>query len=337
MVRALFGDDSPPGRYFVATTLLEQGDRAGAEAVAGPLLDLPAPPAFPADRTWVQSVAFACELAAALGARAACRWLYDTLLPHADQAAVVGVAIAFNGVVAHYLGLLAAALDRPEEARAHFEHALAVHERLGARTWAARSRDRLAGDRRPAGAPASGGVFRRDGALWTLGCAGRTVRMRDAKGLRDLATLLGAPGRPVHAADLVAAAAGEDTVPADLRLGADEVLDDRARGELRARLLDLEEEVEEADRWHDQERAARAVMERDALVAELAAAAGLGGRARRLGDQSERARETVTARIRDVLDRIERVHPALGAHLRASVTTGTYCSYSPPAPTAWEL
>jgi hypothetical protein len=38
-----------------------------------------------------------------------------------------------------------------------------------------------------------------------------------------------------------------------------------------------------------------------------------------------------------VIDRVERLHPALGAHLRASVTTGTYCSYSPPAPTAWEL
>ena len=73
------------------------------------------------------------------------------------------------------------------------------------------------------------------------------------------------------------------------------------------------------------------------LVAELAAATGLGGRARRLGDQSERARKTVTARIRDVIDRVERVHPALGAHLRASVTTGTFCSYSPPTPTAWEL
>ena len=58
---------------------------------------------------------------------------------------------------------------------------------------------------------------------------------------------------------------------------------------------------------------------------------------RRLGDQSERARKTVTARIRDVIDRVERVHPALGAHLRASVTTGTFCSYSPPGPTAWEL
>jgi hypothetical protein len=334
LARALFLEDSPPGRYFLATTLLEEGDRAGAEAVAAPLFDLPAPSALPADRMWVQSVAFASELAAALGARAACRWLHDALLPHADGAVVVGVAIAFRGAVAHYLGLLAAALDHPEEARAHFEHALAVHERLGARTWAARSRQELAGDGR---SPAGGQVFRRDGTLWTLGYAGRTVRMRDAKGLRDLAALLAAPGRLVPAAELVAAAAGEAAVPADLRLGADEVLDDRARHELRARLLDLEEEIEEADRWHDQERAARATAERDALVAELAAAAGLGGRARRLGDQSERARKTVTARIRDVIGRVERLHPALGAHLRASVTTGTFCSYSPPAPTAWEL
>ena len=326
--RALFGEDSPPGRYFLATALLEAGDRAGAEAAAAPLFDLPAPPVLPDNRLWAQSAAFASELAAALGAREACRWLYDALLPHAGGAVVVGVAIAFRGAVAHYLGLLAAALDRPEEARAHLEHALATHERLGATTWAARTRRELTGGRRPAAA--AGGVFRRDGTLWTLGYAGRTVRMRDAKGLRDLAALLAAPGRPVHAADLVAASAGGATVPADLRLGADEVLDDRARAELRARLLDLEEEIEEADRWHDPERAARAALERDALVAELAAAAGLGGRARRLGDQSERARKTVTARIRDVIDRVERVHPALGAHLRASVTTGTFCSYSPP-------
>jgi hypothetical protein len=48
-------------------------------------------------------------------------------------------------------------------------------------------------------------------------------------------------------------------------------------------------------------------------------------------------RKTVTARIRDVISRIEQVHPALGAHLRASVTTGTRCAYSPPTPVAWRL
>ena len=369
-VRAVFGDDSPHGRCLQAIILLERGDRATAEAVAAPLLDSAAPAVFPADRSWTLAAAFASELAAALEARPACQWLYDELTPLAAGAAVVGVAIAFRGAVDHHLGLLAKALGRPEAARGHFERAAAVHDHLGARTWALRSRYELAlvltapadaapilsevvseagrlgmtelarqaADQRPA-APAglvAGDVFRRDGTLWTLRYAGRTVRLRDAKGLRDLATLLRSPGRPVRAADLVAGAA-DAAVSAELRMGADEVLDERARQELRARLLDLEAEIEEAGRWHDPERAARAVLERDALVAELAAATGLGGRPRRLGDQSERARKTVTARIRDVIDRVERVHPALGAHLRASVTTGTFCSYSPPAPTAWEL
>lgn len=368
-VRAVFGDDSPHGRCLQAIILLERGDRAAAEAVAAPLLDSAAPAVFPADRSWTLAAAFASELAAALEARPACQWLYDELTPLAAGTAVVGVAIAFRGAVDHHLGLLAKALGRSEAARGHFERAVAVHDRLGARTWALRSRYELAlvlpapadaapilsevvseagrlgmtelarqaADQRPAAAGlVAGDVFRRDGTLWTLRYAGRTVRMRDAKGLRDLATLLRSPGRPIRAADLVAAAA-DAAVSAELRMGADEVLDERARQELRARLLDLEAEIEEAGRWHDPERAARAVLERDALVAELAAATGLGGRPRRLGDQSERARKTVTARIRDVIDRVERVHPALGAHLRASVTTGTFCSYSPPAPTAWEL
>jgi hypothetical protein len=70
------------------------------------------------------------------------------------------------------------------------------------------------------------------------------------------------------------------------------------------------------------ERSARLAAERDALIGELAHATGLGGRPRRLGDVTERARSTVTARIRDAIGRIERVHPELGRHLRASIVTG---------------
>ena len=83
-----------------------------------------------------------------------------------------------------------------------------------------------------------------------------------------------------------------------LRLGADEVLDATARRQLRARLADLDDEIAEAESWSDPERAARARDERGAILAELAAATGLGGRARRLGDQSERARKAVSGRIR---------------------------------------
>jgi hypothetical protein len=372
--RALFPDDSVQAHYYQAMVLLERGDRAGAEAAAGPLAHTD-PAALPKDRIWTLGLAFASELVVALGDRAGCQRVYDALAPLAGGAAVAGAAVAFRGAVAHYLGLLAATLGHLEEAKGHLERALAVHERLGAHPWilttryelarvllgepAARDRARallaqvaaaagrlglaeLAGRagealRQAEQAPAARGVFRRDGTLWTLGYAGRTVRMRDAKGLRDLATLLAAPGRPVHAAELAAGPGSRGAGLAALRLGADEVLDERARRELRARLGELEEEIEQAERWSDPERAARARQERDALVEELAAAAGLGGRARRLDDPSERARKAVTARIRDVIARVERLHPDLGAHLRASVTTGTFCGYSPAAPTAWEL
>jgi hypothetical protein len=287
---------------------------------------------------------------------------------------VSGAAISFRGSVAHHLGVLAAALDQPGEAAAHLERAVAVHERLGALPWALRSRYELArlrlaepGQRDAAAAalagigaeaerlgmaglardarahataagraPLANGVFRREGALWTLTYGGVTVRMRDAKGLADLAALLAVPGREIPAADLVAAASG-GLGRADLGLGADEVLDETARRQIRRRLADLDEEIGEADAWADPERASRARAERDALVGEVAAATGLAGRARRLGDQGERARKAVTARIRDVIGRIGRVHPSLAAHLRASVTTGTRCCYSPPAPVSWQL
>jgi hypothetical protein len=56
-----------------------------------------------------------------------------------------------------------------------------------------------------------------------------------------------------------------------------------------------------------------------------------------VGDPAERARSTVTARIRDALRRIERAHPELAHHLRRSVHTGVYCSYRPEDPVDWTL
>jgi hypothetical protein len=64
---------------------------------------------------------------------------------------------------------------------------------------------------------------------------------------------------------------------------------------------------------------------------------GLGGRARRLGDPAERARKTVSWRLRSILDRIDQAHPDLGRHLRQSVRMGTWCSYEPDPPVRWDV
>ncbi|MBC8071920.1 MAG: hypothetical protein IAG13_26570, partial [Deltaproteobacteria bacterium] len=56
---------------------------------------------------------------------------------------------------------------------------------------------------------------------------------------------------------------------------------------------------------------------------------GLGGRLRRAGSSSERARINVQRRLKDVVRRVTSVHAELGRHLERALRTGTYCSYEP--------
>jgi tetratricopeptide (TPR) repeat protein len=169
-------------------------------------------------------------------------------------------------------------------------------------------------------------VFRREGDYWSVAFDGRLVRLRDLKGLRYLARLLADPGREFHVLDLVALEARQ-MLPVLRDMGA--VLDARAKEAYRRRLAEIEEDIEEAGGIGDVERAARAEQERDFLVRELSRAVGLGGRDRRAGSASERARASVTRALRQALARIREHDASLAKHLDRAVSTGTYCAYKP--------
>ncbi|MTD14518.1 AAA family ATPase [Nakamurella sp. YIM 132087] len=186
----------------------------------------------------------------------------------------------------------------------------------------------------PAGPPAA--ELRPSGGVWTATFDGRTVHLPDAKGLVDLHRLLSSPGVEIPAVRLLEPVGGEQ-VAAAAAMGGDPVLDDRARQEYRRRLTVLDDEIDAAAVRSDAVTQARLERERTALLDELRSATGLGGRSRRLGDAAERARKTVTARIRDTLRRLDEAHPALAAHLRATVTTGSSCCYRPESPVHWRL
>ncbi|MET8832729.1 AAA family ATPase [Micromonospora sp. NPDC004540] len=195
----------------------------------------------------------------------------------------------------------------------------------------------LAGDDRTGEAEATTGPeFRRDGAVWRLAYGGTVVHLPDAKGLHDLRLLLGRPGVDVPAVELLDPAAGPELVAAR-RLGGDPVLDDEAKARYRRHLQRLDDEIDQAAARGDDRKVAALDAERTALLAELRAAAGLAGRTRRLGDEAERARKAVTARIRDTLRRLDDRHPALAEHLRATVSTGSSCRYLPTEPVPWRL
>ena len=179
-----------------------------------------------------------------------------------------------------------------------------------------------------------GRAFRREGDYWSVTFDGRTVRMRDLKGMRYLARLLARPGQEFHVLDLVAAERGgtSDAVLGD----AGALLDARAKAAYRRRLAEIEEDLEEANAAADVGRAAQADAEREFLVRELSRAVGLSGRDRRAGSASERARAAVTRALRQAIARIEEHHPEAGNHLQRAVRTGTYCAYLPDRPTDWK-
>ncbi len=177
--------------------------------------------------------------------------------------------------------------------------------------------------------PDSSGVLRRQGDHWQATYAGHTVTLRHAKGLVDLATLIERAGTEIHVLDLTGAAVVEAE--------ADTVIDDTAIVAYRDRVIELEAELDEADANADPVRAERAQVELDQLIEQLSAAYGTAGRRRRTTGSAERARSTVTQRLRSTIKRIGDHHPELGRHLTASVSTGLYCSYRPERPVTWDL
>ena len=143
-----------------------------------------------------------------------------------------------------------------------------------------------------------------------------------------LAVLIANPRQEVRAADLVAGLAGLSRASGDDG-PAQAVLDHEAIAEYRDRLKRLEAELGQPDPGDDPGRVARARAERHWLIAQLAGAAGLGGRTRSFPDQGERARVAVGKAIRRAILRVTEEDPIVGEHLRQAVHTGVRCSYWP--------
>jgi tetratricopeptide (TPR) repeat protein len=342
--------------------------------------------AFYRDNEWLLGIALASEACALLGDVSNAAVLYGQLQPFAGRNAM-GFSEGSVGAVDRYLGLLAAAMGRMDDAVHHLEAAIQLNEQMGARPWAAHCRHDLAqilrrrdalGDRsraaeleeaaiatarsigmalreisqtsQAAPSPATmlaSAKFQREGEYWTIEFGSEAFRLRDSKGMAYLAALLRSPGTEAHALDLAGRGQGSGSrgldpsasLDSDALSGTGPILDAAAKAAYAERLRNIRAELAEAVQWNDAERVAGLQEEERFLAHELAAAMGLGGRDRVVGSAAERARVSVTRAIRSALDRIAAQSPRLGDHLRATIRTGTYCSYvpDPRAPIEWTV
>ncbi len=200
--------------------------------------------------------------------------------------------------------------------------------------------------------PPAPNTFRLEGEYWTVSFAGETCRLKDARGLHFIVHLLQQPHQEVHVLTLITTGehVGEEAADTssfhDASLAFDhtdsfsdagDMLDPQARAAYRQRLSELQEELAEAQQFHDLGRSERLAAEIDFLAQELSRAVGLGGRARRAGSPAERARVNITRAIKIALRKISEHHPTLGQHLATTIKTGAYCSYTPDVrmPITW--
>src|SRR5262249_8510915 len=149
------------------------------------------------------------------------------------------------------------------------------------------------------------------------------AHLKTSRGMRCLACLLRRPGKECHVLELlvhlpmgpVACSADAEAIaagPAIQTCDLCPMLDPQAKVQYKRRIEELRADLKEAEQFNDPERAAGVRAEMNMILEHVAAAVGLGGRNRPTGSQAERARSAITKRIKDAIERIAAVNPALG-------------------------
>jgi non-specific serine/threonine protein kinase len=191
-------------------------------------------------------------------------------------------------------------------------------------------------------------LFLRQNDYWIVRYHGHTAFLKSTRGLRYLAVLLRNSGREFHVRELLAPPLDTSTLAAAFRVhgrvtgglyAGIPVLDARAKAEYKCRLNELQQDLNEAERFNDPLRRTEAQNEIQMITDRLASAVGLGGRDRKTSSDAERARSAVTKCIRKAIQKIGDAIPSLGYHLAARIKTGYFCSYNPhpDRPVAWKF
>jgi tetratricopeptide (TPR) repeat protein len=313
---------------------------------------------LPRDFVFIASVVLIGETAIALQDRAVIARILQLLAPFCERN-VMGSAALPLGSAWRYLGRLSQALGRREDAVTAFERAIVRNQQMGAWPQLAYTEHELGsllvestrGEERERGRALIGSAARRarelgmsaiarsdaaepeaiaelmkSGSTWTIRFEGRAHALKHLRGLEYLARLLASPEEEIHAVDLASPEAAEKAGAKDRGL---ETIDAKARAAYRKRIAELRVEAEDAEARGDSAERERAEDELEQIAEELERALGLGGKARKTGSATERARAAVTLAIRRAIAAIGALDADLGKHLDVSVRTGTFCSYTP--------
>jgi tetratricopeptide (TPR) repeat protein len=346
---------------LLAETAAILGDRKRAARLYALLLPY-------ADRVVVIGYGYGCwgALSRHLGRLAATLMHWEAAEHHFEQALRANEQLGSRPSLAstqiEYAEMLLqrAASDDSSRARALIEAALLHTRECGMSRLEQQAQRLLSADhrrsieRREPEPPASSqplpqSMFKLVGDYWTIAHGNVEQRLKDSKGLRCIHELLAHPSLEFHAIDLAGIGTTDELA---MKAQSDELvkgysaafrdtgelLDAKGRIAYRERARDLRSDLEEAERLNDLGRADRVRCELEIVIDKLGAAFGRG-QARRSGSAAERARVNVTKLIGAAIQRIGTNDPTLGRYFATTISTGTFCSYTPDPsrPLRWEL
>ena len=319
---------------------------------------------LPRSSSWLTSMYGVVEAAHLLGDAETSAQAYALLSPFAGLPMIASLGVTCFGSVHHSLGVASLTVGDVARAVEHLRAAVRANQALGHWPAVVLSRSRLgaalalrdgardetaarelalaaqdaatlgmavptgAGGGSAAGTGPPLVACRRRGRQWHVELGPRSVLVEHSVGMRHLASLLVNPGYEILATDLAAGPGLLDSAgAADAAVTSTQpVLDELAKQKYEERLAQLRVEIDERG---PRGEADALRVERDWLVAELAASAGLSGRSRQFAGNPERARIAVGKAIRRALNRIAEADPVIGAELRATIQTGMRCCYRP--------
>jgi DNA-binding CsgD family transcriptional regulator len=155
---------------------------------------------------WLASLAYLSDACGTLGDADVAALVYEELEPYEGSNVMVGHLVSCYGAADRYLGTLTAVLGAWERSELHFEAALALNRKLGARTWRAHTAFEYA---RMLLARRARGDRSRAAAL-----LGEAAALADAIGMRSLAARIGRIGLSVA----VVASLPDDLSPREVEI-----------------------------------------------------------------------------------------------------------------------
>jgi len=193
--------------------------------------------------------------------------------------------------------------------------------------------------------------FRKVGDLWIVGYNGLTVPLSNLKGLNYIAYLLSKPNQEISIYELNAEinklpgdidemsvqALSENQLETILSEAKIPLTDPKTIARVKKNREEFIEELREAEKNHDFGGIELFTEQVRKIDNYLFSVTGSGGRIRTSSDSSERIRKSISITIWRTIDKIEKTHRSLGAHLRNSINTGVEVSYKPETDIHWHL